>query len=275
MQALVADLPAALGVERGAVEHRLHMRAGPGRPAPGAPSTSSPRSVPSLTTSLYPVKSVVPGMVHHLAIDGRRGEPRLADPRVGLGALPLLGHQPAEPVLVHLDARVGRHLQRDLEGESVRVVQGEHLVAGQHRAARVLRTLATAACRASSCRARASRRTRPPRRRRPTVIRPASVTSSGYCGPIASIAAPISSPMVGSWAAEQAHLLHHAPQDPAQDVAAALVAGQHAVADQERARAGVVGHDPQVDVHACGRRRSFAPDSAIARSRMCRVVSIS
>ena len=44
-------------------------------------------------------------------------------------------------------------------------------------------------------------------------------------------------------AAEEAAVPDGAPEDPAQDVAAALVGGQHVVGDQERHRARVVGDD--------------------------------
>jgi hypothetical protein len=46
-----------------------------------------------------------------------------------------------------------------------------------------------------------------------------------------------------------------APDDPAQDVAAPLVAGDHAVGDQERAGADVVGEHPQRRAVEVGRRR--------------------
>ena len=49
----------------------------------------------------------------------------------------------------------------------------------------------------------------------------------------------------GSVVAELVAVADRAADDPAQHVAAALVAGQHAVGDQERAGADVVGDDAQ------------------------------
>ena len=47
---------------------------------------------------------------------------------------------------------------------------------------------------------------------------------------------------------EQPHRAHRATQQPAQDVAAALVAGRHAVPDQHHPAAHVVGDDPEAHV---------------------------
>ena len=62
--------------------------------------------------------------------------------------------------------------------------------------------------------------------------------------------------------AELVAVADRATDDPAQHVAAAFVAGDHAVDDQERARADVVGD------HACsdGLSRSFVPVSRAAAS---------
>ena len=76
--------------------------------------------------------------------------------------------------------------------------------------------------------------------------------------------------------AEQVGVAHGAAHDPAQHVAAALVRGQHAVGDQERGRAQVVGDHPVVDAAGAvgvGRRwRWPRPRSgrASGRCRSCR-----
>jgi len=58
--------------------------------------------------------------------------------------------------------------------------------------------------------------------------------------------------------ADQHAVARRAPHDAPQDVAAALVGGQHAVADEEGYRADMIGDDP----HAHGRLRVFAVDEA-------------
>ena len=50
--------------------------------------------------------------------------------------------------------------------------------------------------------------------------------------------------------AEQVGVAHGPAQDAAQDVAAALVGREHAVVDEHRARAGVLGEDAQAEVGA-------------------------
>ena len=58
--------------------------------------------------------------------------------------------------------------------------------------------------------------------------------------------------------AEQAHRAHRAAQHPAQHVAAALVAGRDAVADEHERGAHVVGDDPQPHVVGVARARGVA-----------------
>lgn len=57
---------------------------------------------------------------------------------VSLGALPLLGHQPPEALLIDRQALLGRHLQGEVDRETVGVVQREGLVAGDRGAASAL-----------------------------------------------------------------------------------------------------------------------------------------
>ncbi len=66
---------------------------------------------------------------------------------------------------------------------------------------------------------------------------------------------------------------HRAAHDPAQHVAAALVGGQHAVGDQERAGAQVVGDHPVADLEFA-RPDRWPVASALARIR-ARSVSVS
>ncbi len=75
-------------------------------------------------------------------------------------------------------------------------------------------------------------------------IRSKSVTSSGYDGPIASRTVVIRLADDRVVDAEQLGRADHAAQQPAQHVAAAVVAGADAVADEDRRGAAVVGDDP-------------------------------
>ena len=72
------------------------------------------------------------GAVGDLAVGGEVGVAGLLGAGVGLGAVPLLLHQPAEAVLVHRQALLGGHLQGEVDREAPGVVQQERLVAGQH-----------------------------------------------------------------------------------------------------------------------------------------------
>ena len=65
-------------------------------------------------------------------VDGDVGVAGLLLPRVLLGPVPLLAHQPAEALLVHRQALLGRHLQGQVDREAVGVVELERLRAGQH-----------------------------------------------------------------------------------------------------------------------------------------------
>ena len=80
------------------------------------------------------------------------------------------------------------------------------------------------------------------------LIRSKSVTSSGYEGPIASRTHVINSADDRRVDAEQLGRPDDATQQPAQHVAAAVVAGADAVADDDRRGAAVVGDDAVADV---------------------------
>ena len=84
---------------------------------------------------------------------------------VGAGPVALLLHERAEALLVDGHALLGGHLEGDVDREAVGVVQGERLVAGQRRGARLLR-LRRRRCRTASSRRRGCGGTPPPRRRR-------------------------------------------------------------------------------------------------------------
>ena len=66
-----------------------------------------------------------------------------------------------------------------------------------------------------------------------------------------------------------------AAQDHAQHILAAFVAGQHAVADQEGARAGMVGNGAVADRGSPGALRRSAPASCWMRAMMGVKASVS
>ena len=130
--ALVGELTAALGVERRAVEHELDLVAlgePTGRDAVAADDAANRRLADDL---------VVAGELHRradrvrdLAVGAASACLALLRPRVGLGPVALLAHQPAEAVLVDRQPLLGGHLQGQVDREAVGVVQRERLVAGQ------------------------------------------------------------------------------------------------------------------------------------------------
>ena len=72
-----------------------------------------------------------PMRVGDLAVGVRVGVLALLGPRVRLRPVALLGHQPAEALLVDREALLGRHLQGQVDREAVGVVERERLAAGQ------------------------------------------------------------------------------------------------------------------------------------------------
>ncbi len=140
--AFVGDLAAGLGVERCAVQDQLDAvrLLLPSWATTGTrlPSTKMPRILASEVNSSKPVNSVGTG-VDEFAVSGQVGVRLLAGGGVGLGALPLFGHQAAEALFVDGQAGLGRHFEGQLDREAVGVVQREGVGARQHRRTRLLR----------------------------------------------------------------------------------------------------------------------------------------
>ena len=167
---------------------------------------------------------------------------------VGLRALPLLGHQPAEALLVDLQALLGGHLEGQVDREAVGVVQLERLVAGEDR------------CRLDAAFTSPAARSK--------MLVPALRVGAervllgvGDGGDPLPVGEQVGVGLAHLVAAdrqqlgqarvvvpEQPHRPDDAPREPAQDVATALVAGGHTVVDQHHRRADVVGDDPEPDV---------------------------
>ena len=128
--ARIGELTTALGVERGPVENDLDRVA--------LASRCDVDAVHEQTAQCCFGHDLVvagerrdPARVHDVSVDRGADVTRLALARIGLGPVALLGHQPAEAVLVDLDALLGGHLERQVDREAERVVQREGLVAGE------------------------------------------------------------------------------------------------------------------------------------------------
>ena len=125
----VGELAAALGVERGRVENDLDLvtLVRRGQQPVAADQRGDRRLAGDLGVAgeLSTARSPAPAVQRQVQVAG------LLLLRVGLRPGALLGHQPAEPRLVDLDALLGRHLEGEVDREAVGVVQLERLVAGQ------------------------------------------------------------------------------------------------------------------------------------------------
>ena len=138
--ALVGDLTARLGVERGAVQDQLDAL-GAGRLAV-VRHHRYPLAVDEDTENLcLGGQFVEAGELRRAGVDqvavGRQiGVGLLAGGGVGLGALALLGHQAAEAFFVDGQAGLGGHLERQVDREAVGVVQRERVGPRQHGGAR-------------------------------------------------------------------------------------------------------------------------------------------
>ena len=126
----VADLAAALGVERGAVEDDLDLVAlGGGGRGDTVDEDADDRGL-ALGVGVADELGRAGG-VGDLAVGAEVGVAGLLGLGVGLGAVPLLLHQAAEAVLVHGEALFGGHLQGEVDREAPGVVEQEGLVAGR------------------------------------------------------------------------------------------------------------------------------------------------
>jgi hypothetical protein len=258
--ALVGELAAALGVEGGAVEHHLHVVALADRADVGAPDEQTDDA----------------RLGRHLVVPGeRRGARRVEHRPVGrqigvtgpaglgrrLGTLALLAHQPAEAGLVHRDALLLRHLERQLDREAIRVVKLERLRARQ--APTALGPL-TARCVGRWLAERRGvlqclldelvedRRARAQRLAERLLLgvgdgadalEPACHLGIGGGHRVAAHRQQLGQHRVVD--AQQAHRANGAPQQPPEHVPARLVARRDTVADQHEGAAHVVGDHPQ------------------------------
>ena len=172
--------------------------------------------------------------------------PGLLGPRVGLGAVALLGHQAAEPGLVHRDPLLRSHLERQVDREAERVVQLERPVGGQLRGAGRLRL--------------AHRRVEDRGAGRQGAAEGLFLGVRDLADP-REVLVDLGVRQLHLVArdrqqlgqrrgvdAEQPHRAHGPAQQAAQHVTASLVARRDAVADQHQRAADVVGDDPHPHV---------------------------
>ena len=184
--------------------------------------------------------------VDQFAVCRQVGVRLLARGGVGLGALALLGHQSAEAFFVDAQAGLGGHLEGQFDREAVGVVQGERVGARQHGGAGRL--------------GRAGGLLEQPRTRRQGAVERGLLGDRDAVDPVevgdefgirrahrvAHGGHQVADDRVVD--AEQLGRADHPAQQPAQHVAAAVVAGADAVADEDRGGAAVVGDDPVAHV---------------------------
>ncbi len=180
--------------------------------------------------------------------------PGLLRPGIGLGTLTLLAHESAKALRVDGQALLGRHLQGEIDGKPERVVQLEGPRTGEYTAARLLR-LARRQIEDGrpGAQRRQERRLLGGRHR----VDPRPVGDK--FGILRAHRLDRDRDHLGHGrvrCTEQAHVANRAAHHPAQHVAASLVAGQHAVADEHHRGAHMIGNHPQR--HVGGRRGAVA-----------------
>ncbi len=258
-QAGVGELAAALGIERSAVQHYVGLgaRARRRNRNPADQQAGDGRVARYLVIAGEGDPAGLVEQARELA-DVR--VPGLLAGRVVLCPLPLLLHEPAELGLVDRQALFRGHLEGEFDRETVRVVQLKCLVPADGAGApapgllhRSVENRRAGPERAEECcflgiNHRADVRRVPAQLgiliaerldgRRRQLVQVAVI-----------IAAPAEAPAAASSAAlrarQQPQVADTAAQYPAQDVAAALVRGNHAVGDQHHRGAHVVGHHAQ------------------------------
>ena len=243
----IGDLAAGLGVERGAVEHQLaDLALGEARDGRSAAEQGERARLGLERLVGQPLGRAV--LVEDAAVDAGVAVRALLGARVGLGALALLGHQAAEALLVDLQALLGGHLEGEVDREAVGVVQREGALARQRRAARLLHLVGGRVEDLGAGLERLAERVLLGVRHLRDALPVGEEVAVGRAHHVAGDRHQLGQHAV--LAAEQAHRAHRAAQQPAQDVAAAVVAGGDAVADEHHRGADVVGDDAEPDVVA-------------------------
>ena len=199
-----------------------------------------------------------------LAEDADVGVSGLLGARVGPSALLLLVHEAAEGALIDIDPLLGRHLQGQVDGEAVGVVQLEGALARHQRAPGAARLLLGRGHRGVQDRGAGGQG-----------AAEGVLLAVGHLGDgapaglqlgVGGLHGVLRDGQQGGHGglvdAEQAHGAHRPADEAAQDVAAAVVAGTHAVGDEHEGRAHVVGDDPHAHVIVVGLARLGAGRAA-------------
>ena len=242
-EAAVRDLPAALGVERALLELGEH-------PAVGALGHAQDGvRLGRLVAHEARLEAGLAGEAHHvlvLRVDlsatagvGSRARARAAGARGLARAL----HQLLEPLVVHREALLGEQLLGHLVGEAEGVVQLEGVLRRDPGGAVRLRLCDQLVQQALALLERAAEAlllgARPALDRGPLALQIGVGVLHGVAHALAHAHEE------GLVDAEHVPLLDRAAHDAAQHVAALLVRGHHAVGQQDRRAAAVVGDDPQ------------------------------
>ena len=180
--------------------------------------------------------------------------PGLLGAGVGAGALLLLVHEAAEGALVDVDSLLGRHLQGEVDGEAVGVVQLEGTLAGHQWTTGPAGVLLGGGHggvqdRGAGCQGATE-----------GVLLTVGDLGDGVPAGLQLGVGGLHGVLRGGQQrghgglvnAEQTHGAHGPADESAQDVAASVVAGAHAVGDEHERRAHVVGDDPHAHVVMVG-----------------------
>ncbi len=247
--ALVGELAAALGVEGGAVEDDLDLVALGGGGRGDAVDQEAHDGGLALVGGVAGELGAA-GAVGDLPVGGHVRVAGLLGLGVGLGPVALLLHQSAEAGLVHGQALLGGHLEGEVDREAPGVVEQERLVAGEDRATGGLglghggvEDVGAAL----------------------DGLQEGGLFGEGDGLDALAVGDELrvllahrvdhdvdQVPDDGTRGAHEAHVADGAAHDAAQHVAAALVAGGDAVADEHGRGADVVGDHAQRDVRALG-----------------------
>ena len=258
----VRELPAALGVERGPVQHHVDPAAR-ARRGHRDPVGEQPDDRGVARHLVVPGEGDPAGRFQDLGEGRDVGVAGLLARRVGLGPVALLGHQAAEPRLVDGQPLLGGHLQGQVDREAVGVVELERLAAADGLAAAALGLLH----RGLEDRGAGAQRGQERRllgvddgvdlRRvahQVVVLLAERADRDGgqlvHVALVRAAAAHAAARAAALRAGQQPQVADGAAQDPAQHIAAALVGGGDAVGDEHDRRAHVVGHHAQRHVGA-------------------------
>ncbi len=234
----IADLSTRLRVERCAIEHDLDRGALAGF-VDAAVGVTSASTVAFVSCSWRPVNSVAPSSSSSSRQTGRSPAAAPASSAAARARARCSAMRRSKSSSVDAATAFARDLPGEVDREAERVVQEEgvlaaHVAPVDHAVEQVDTALQRGA-------ERLLLRARRPCARR----RRLSATISGYAAPMTSTAASIISGSTRSRAPSRYAWQHRATDDAPQHVAALVVRRPHAVGDDERHRARVLGDDAQ------------------------------